>query len=94
LRANEQFQALVERARQFIFRREFAYKHLFSRDSQDAKLVLKDLAKFCRAHDSTFHPDPHVRSQLDGRREVWLRIAHHLNLTSEELWGLYGRKDQ
>lgn len=26
---------------------------------------------------------------LDGRREVWNRIASHLNLTSEQLWALY-----
>jgi len=35
-----------------------------------------------------------VQSKLDGRREVWLRIAHHLNLPEAQLWALYdGRSD-
>jgi hypothetical protein len=33
-----------------------------------------------------------VSDRLDGRREVWLRIASHLNLTEEQLWELYGSK--
>jgi hypothetical protein len=48
--------------------------------------VLADLAKFCRAHQSTFHPDTHVAARLDGRREVWLRITQHLNLTTDDLY--------
>jgi hypothetical protein len=51
--------------------------------------VLKDLARFCRAHESTFDADPRVQANLDGRREVWLRLAHHLQLTPEQLWELY-----
>lgn len=54
--------------------------------------MLSDLAKFCRANDTTFHPDPHIRCQLDGRREVWLRIQNHLKLTDDELFEIYGRK--
>jgi hypothetical protein len=27
---------------------------------------------------------------LEGRREVWLRIQQHLNLTTEQLFQLYG----
>ena len=26
---------------------------------------------------------------LEGRREVWLRIQNHLNLTQSELWALH-----
>jgi hypothetical protein len=51
--------------------------------------VLKDLAKFCRAHESTFHKDPRAHAVMEGRREVWLRIQNQLNLTDEELWALY-----
>jgi hypothetical protein len=49
------------------------------------QMVLADLAKFCRANRSTFHPDPHVAARLDGRREVWLRITQHLNLSTDDL---------
>jgi hypothetical protein len=51
--------------------------------------VLTDLAKFCRANDTTFHSDPRLHAVLEGRREVWLRIANHLNLTTDQLYALY-----
>lgn len=52
--------------------------------------VLKDLAKFCRAAESCFHKDPRMHAVLEGRREVFLRIAQHLNLTTEQLFKVYG----
>lgn len=52
--------------------------------------VLVDLAKFCRANETTFHPDPRVHAALEGRREVWLRIRAHLDLSDQELWALFG----
>lgn len=85
----------VEKARDFLRGRQLAYKRTFKdldAPRSDAAAVLADLAKFCRAHDSTFHPDPHVRAQLDGRREVWLRIQSHLQLTDDELWELHSKK--
>jgi hypothetical protein len=54
--------------------------------------VLRDLAKFCRAHETTFNPDPRAHALAEGRREVFLRIANHMNLTEDELWELYGKK--
>jgi hypothetical protein len=47
--------------------------------------VLEDLARFTRANESTFHPDARVSAQLDGRREVWLRIQKQLQLTPEQI---------
>jgi hypothetical protein len=52
--------------------------------------VLRDLAKFCRADRSCFDADPRLHAVAEGRREVWLRIQQHLNLSSEELFVLYG----
>jgi hypothetical protein len=52
--------------------------------------VLQDLAKFCRADTTCFHADPRIHSALEGRREVWLRIQKHLNLSSEELYAIFG----
>ena len=26
---------------------------------------------------------------MQGRREVWLRLAHHLNMSEEQLWNYY-----
>lgn len=51
--------------------------------------VLDDLRGFCRADRTTFHEDPRVSAALEGRREVWLRIQQHLELTPDQLLVLY-----
>lgn len=82
---------LIEQAKHYLFARQTAYQVVFR--GPQAEEVLADLAKFCRANDSTFHPDPRMAAQLDGRREVWLRIQHHLKLDSPTLWKLYGARN-
>ncbi len=67
----------------------FAYNQVFDKKSPNAQRVLKDLAVFCRAHDTTFHPDPRIHAVLEGRREVWLRIAEMLELTVEQNYQLH-----
>jgi hypothetical protein len=79
--------SLLERTREFLLRRRTAYLRVF--DHTNGRYVLADLAKFCRANESTFHTDPRMEGILQGRREVFLRIQHHLKLTPEELWKLY-----
>lgn len=80
----------IDRAKQFLGRRRYAYRMVFGLENVFSEEVLADLAHFCRANRSTGSPDSHVAARLDGRREVWLRIAHHINLTDEQLWTLYG----
>ncbi len=75
-------------AKQTLGGRKVAYQLTFESESVAAKAVLKDLAKFCRANATTFHPDPRMHSLLEGRREVWLRIQQHLKLTPDELFKL------
>jgi len=82
---------LIEKARNFLFRRQQAYRATFKGPLPD--VVLRDLAKFCRANVSTGHADTHIAARLDGRREVWLRIQAHLNLTQEQLWDLHNRPE-
>ena len=77
---------LIEATRNFLFRRQTAYRAIFQ--SPMGGIVLADMAKFCRAGSSTFNPDPYVAARLDGRREVWLRIQNHLQLSQEQLWKL------
>ncbi len=72
--------------------RKQAYCHTFKNESESTKAVLADLAKFCRANESSFEKDPRVHAVLEGRREVWLRIQSYLELTPDELWELYRRK--
>lgn len=80
--------AWVEKARGFLKQRQTAYQRTFAGVS--GEIVLRDLAKFCRAHDTTFHLDERASAVLQGRNEVWLRIQQHLKLTDEQLWHLYG----
>lgn len=78
--------------RDLLSRRRNAYVKAFSNPNGD--VVLADLAKFCRAHDSTFHVDARAHAVAEGRREVFLRIQKHLQLTDEQLWALYGTNPQ
>jgi hypothetical protein len=63
-----------------------AYHQVFNPNNVYTKDVLKDLAAFCRAHESCFHPNENVANMLKGRREVWLRIQQYLNMTDQELY--------
>lgn len=78
--------------RQTLRLRRQAYALTFAGDQGHVRSVLKDLAKFCRAHESTFHPDPRSHAVLEGRREVWLRIQQHLQLSDDQLWQLLNKE--
>src|SRR5258706_5519971 len=54
--------------------------------------VLHDLSRFCRATTSTWSDDARHHARYEGRREVFLRITEHLNLSSEKLYALYDGK--
>ncbi len=83
---------MLDRAKQFLASRRAAYCRLFLDHGLDTDVVLADLAKFCRANQSTFHTEQSMSDRLDGRREVWLRLQHHLKLTDDQLWSLYGNQ--
>lgn len=78
---------LFDDAISLLTEKKKAFEFTFN-DSVHAEIVLKDLAKFCRADKSTFHSDPRIHAVLEGRREVWLRIQKYLNLTPEEILDL------
>lgn len=84
----------LSRMRAYFSETRTAYVRLFRSADRNlgpvAEIVLADLARFCRAHQSTFHQDPHLASKLDGRREVWLRIQRYLEMTDEEIWAMHG----
>lgn len=73
----------------FLQHRQRAYQLVFG--SELAKTVLEDLAKFCRAEQTTFDPDPRIHAVLEGRREVWLRIQDHLKKNLETLLAQYSK---
>lgn len=78
---------ILDKIKQLLFRRRWAYQATFR--GPLGELVLKDLARFCRAHGTTFHPDARVHAVLEGRREVFERIARHMNMNPDDLWRFY-----
>lgn len=82
----------LEKVRRLIGSKASAYKLVFKPDDRWAKIVLLDLAKFCRAHDTTFDADPRQHAVLEGRREVFLRIQRHIHLTEDQLMDLHSIK--
>lgn len=80
-----------------ILNRRRAYRRLFLGDdgklTEDAKLVLADLSRFCRLYRPTTivsrvsgQTDVPASFQAEGRREVALRIKAHLDLDDSDLF--------
>lgn len=82
---------IIEKLRNLLYKRQHAYLQVFNPDNVYRDTVLKDLAKFCRANDSTFHVDPRAHAMLEGRREVFLRIQRYLQLTPDEVWSYHNK---
>jgi len=87
-RARVTVATLYRRTVDYLRTRKRAYQLVFA--SQAGKLVLEDLAQFCRAEQSCFDADPRLHAVLEGRREVWLRIVAHLNRNPVELNSMFG----
>lgn len=81
---------MKESALALLDRRRRSYQLTFR--NPVGEQVLADLARFCRASETTFHEDPRLHAVLEGRREVWLRVQKYLQLSAEEIYQLQ-RKD-
>ena len=82
---------LRDKLRQLLAGRQQCYKQTFA--GPVAEVVLRDLARFCRANVSTFHENERAHALAEGRREVWLRLQQHLRLSPEDLWRLTSGED-
>lgn len=82
-----------------IFRKRVSYRRCFLREdgelNEAAKVVIADLAKFCRARGSTamVSPqtgsiDPIAMAMVEGRREVFNRINEYLYINDHILQNL------
>jgi hypothetical protein len=79
-----------DEALKFFSERKTAYQIAFGSAAGEA--VLADLNPFCRARETCVVLGDRDRTYvLEGRREVWLRIREHLDLTPEQLRDLYTR---
>ncbi len=74
-------------ALEFWRRKKAAYQTTFRSDL--GGVVLRDLADFCHAFRTTEDPVERLSAMREGRRQVFLRILHHLNLDVEQLSQLY-----
>ena len=83
---------------EFIRQRRASYKQAknaeFAISAPATQNVLIDLADFCRAAESCASFDENGRYDhertliMEGRREVWLRLQNHFNLTTQQLYRL------
>ena len=80
----------------FLRFRRAAYVKTF--DNSEGRKVLADLRRFCRATMPTADVNNERATYLlEGRREVFLRIMSHLQLTEEDIYNLtenYGDNDE
>jgi hypothetical protein len=80
----------LEAAMNFITGRKRSYQQTFQLNQPANVVVLEDLARFCRANETCVVPGDRDKSLvLEGRREVWLRLQQHLQLSPETLFDLY-----
>jgi hypothetical protein len=77
---------ILAQTRDFLRQRQQAYQAAFG--GPIGQLVLADLARFCRATETTFDANERAHALKEGRREVWLRIQEHLQLSDDDLWNL------
>jgi hypothetical protein len=68
------------------------YRRTFTSDTGDK--VFTDLLRFAKLGETFYHQDPYVRGMIEGRREVVVRIADHLNLSPDELLAKYHKGTQ
>lgn len=80
----------LEETREYLDARRRAYQQCFSVVSPAATIVLEDFARFCRANETCVVPGSReVSLMLEGRREVWLRIMQHTQLSLEQQFALF-----
>jgi hypothetical protein len=88
--------AAVNYLRRLSILRARSYRRVFSLEAlhgRDAEIVLADLRDFAFAETTTFHVEPLEAARRQGRREVWLRIARHLNLDEAKVQKLVELED-
>jgi len=73
-------------------RRGQVYRDTFQ--GELAEEVLQDLERFCHANATTHvEGDSHGTAQLEGRRQVWLRIQGYRQLSDQQVSELAEQAD-
>jgi hypothetical protein len=82
---------IEENLRTVLRERQGAYFRLFGGAGSvgDARIVLDDLARFCRAFETPYNPDARLTDIAIGRGEVFRRILEYALLSNDELFHRY-----
>ena len=74
----------ADQQRRKLHANRVSYAQFF--DTPAGKQVISDLAEFCHMYDTTHVTgDPYGSAQLEGRRQVFLRIIGNSRLTPEQV---------
>jgi hypothetical protein len=84
----EWLKAAYENTLQFLDWRRRSYQLKFPNRATDT--ILMDLARFCHVNEDCPHSDLYKLGEWNGMQKVFRRIQRHLNLTTEELFAVYG----
>jgi len=83
---------IIQKLNPMTLVRRKAYSNTFN--NPEGRKVLSDLRRFCRATLPTADVNnDRITYLLEGRREVWLRIMAHLQLTEEDVYKLIEEND-
>lgn len=74
-----------------IVRVKNAYRAL--QETTHGQIVLRDLAKTCKAASSSFDKDPHQHSYNAGKRSIWLRIQNMINIPDREVYEMENKNE-
>lgn len=74
---------MTDELRRFLATRKRDYEVTFS--TPEGKRVLRDLARFCRANHTPYHPEHDKMLVTLGRQEVWDRINRQINLRLDQI---------
>lgn len=64
-----------------------AYQKVFSGPLGEE--VLRDLAVFCGVGKDGFSRDPYEMAHNTGLRKVFLRVQSMLNISDQQIWGMF-----
>jgi hypothetical protein len=72
-----------------------AYRNLFAVPDGDGRLVIGDLARYCRAGTTSFVAgDPHQTAFNEGARDVFLHVAELAGLNPAAIADFFTRNEK